>query len=113
MHGRGRFDFANGGSFEGEWEDGKYNGSGTYSWPSGAVYSGEWCKGKMHGNGLLMTADGQQYSGRFHNDAFVNAHGEWVSPNVNPSAPGSQGNDSGGSKTGTASAGEQSPSALR
>ncbi|KAI7809438.1 junctophilin-1b [Triplophysa rosa] len=71
----GRFDFDDGGTFCGGWEDGKahghgictgpkgqgeYSGSwsngfevvGVYTWPSGNTYRGYWAQGKRHGLGV-------------------------------------------------------------
>ncbi|XP_055007433.1 junctophilin-1-like [Boleophthalmus pectinirostris] len=71
----GRFDFDDGGTYCGGWEDGKahghgvctgpkgqgeYSGSwsngfeivGTYTWPSGNQYQGYWAQGKRHGLGV-------------------------------------------------------------
>uniref|UniRef100_A0ABD2X8M2 Junctophilin n=1 Tax=Trichogramma kaykai TaxID=54128 RepID=A0ABD2X8M2_9HYME len=71
----GRFDFDDGGTYCGGWEDGKAHGhgvctgpksqgayagswhygfevSGVYSWPSGSCYEGQWQNGKRHGIGL-------------------------------------------------------------
>lgn len=70
----GRFDFDDGGTYIGGWEDGKahgfgictgpkgqgqYSGSwnygfevcGVYVWPSGSCYEGSWQNGKRHGLG--------------------------------------------------------------
>jgi len=71
----GRFDFDDGGTFCGGWEDGKAHGhgvctgpkgqgeysgswhygfevSGVYTWPSGSFYEGHWQNGKRHGLGV-------------------------------------------------------------
>ncbi|KAM4689738.1 junctophilin-1 [Discoglossus pictus] len=71
----GRFDFDDGGTYCGGWEDGKahghgictgpkgqgeYSGSwshgfevvGAYTWPSGNLYQGYWAQGKRHGLGV-------------------------------------------------------------
>jgi len=71
----GRFDFDDGGTYCGGWEDGKAHGagvctgpkgqgeysgswhfgfevSGVYTWPSGSFYEGHWQNGKRHGLGL-------------------------------------------------------------
>ncbi|XP_042354120.1 junctophilin-1-like [Plectropomus leopardus] len=71
----GRFDFDDGGTYCGGWEDGKahgqgvctgpkgqgeYSGSwsngfevvGVYTWPSGNLYQGYWSQGKRHGLGV-------------------------------------------------------------
>ncbi|XP_058384419.1 junctophilin-3 isoform X1 [Diceros bicornis minor] len=75
MSSGGRFNFDDGGSYCGGWEDGKahghgvctgpkgqgeYSGSwshgfevlGVYTWPSGNTYQGTWAQGKRHGIGL-------------------------------------------------------------
>ncbi|XP_050398291.1 junctophilin-1 isoform X2 [Patella vulgata] len=72
--GGGRFDFDDGGTYCGGWEDGKAHGhgvctgpkgmgeyagawqfgfevSGIYTWPSGNKYRGQWFQGKRHGLG--------------------------------------------------------------
>uniref|UniRef100_A0A6A7G8V5 Junctophilin-1-like n=3 Tax=Hirondellea gigas TaxID=1518452 RepID=A0A6A7G8V5_9CRUS len=71
----GRFDFDDGGTYCGGWEDGKAHGhgvctgpkgqgeysgswhfgfevSGIYTWPSGSAYEGQWQNGKRHGLGV-------------------------------------------------------------
>ncbi|XP_064786263.1 junctophilin-3 isoform X3 [Oncorhynchus masou masou] len=71
----GRFNFDDGGSYCGGWEEGKahghgictgpkgqgeYSGSwshgfevvGVYTWPSGNTYQGTWAQGKRHGIGM-------------------------------------------------------------
>ncbi|XP_076634412.1 junctophilin-1-like isoform X3 [Colletes latitarsis] len=71
----GRFDFDDGGTYCGGWEDGKAHGhgvctgpkgqgaysgswhygfevSGVYTWPSGSAYEGQWQNGKRHGLGM-------------------------------------------------------------
>uniref|UniRef100_A0A915KBJ9 Junctophilin n=1 Tax=Romanomermis culicivorax TaxID=13658 RepID=A0A915KBJ9_ROMCU len=71
----GRFDFDDGGSYCGGWEEGKAHGhgvctgpkgqgeysgawhygfevSGIYTWPSGNSYEGQWQNGKRHGLGV-------------------------------------------------------------
>ncbi|KAK0061763.1 junctophilin-2 [Biomphalaria pfeifferi] len=73
--GGGRFDFDDGGTYCGGWEDGKAHGngvctgpkgqgeyagawqygfevSGVYTWPSGNAYKGQWFQGKRHGLGV-------------------------------------------------------------
>ncbi|KAL7059530.1 hypothetical protein AAHC03_013653 [Spirometra sp. Aus1] len=73
----GRFDFDDGGSYVGEWcegrahglgiatgpdNQGEYSGEwimgfesrGVYVWPSGNIYAGGWLKGKRHGEGVQV-----------------------------------------------------------
>ncbi|XP_060644029.2 junctophilin-3 [Anolis sagrei] len=75
MSSGGRFNFDDGGSYCGGWEDGKAHGHGictgpkgqgeyagswshgfevlgVYTWPSGNTYQGTWAQGKRHGIGL-------------------------------------------------------------
>ncbi|KAG5268760.1 hypothetical protein AALO_G00216160 [Alosa alosa] len=75
MTGGGRFDFDDGGTYCGGWEDGKAHGHGictgpkgqgeyagswshgfeivgVYTWPSGNTYQGYWSQGKRHGLGV-------------------------------------------------------------
>ncbi|XP_063801737.1 junctophilin-3 isoform X3 [Pseudophryne corroboree] len=75
MSSGGRFNFDDGGSYCGGWQDGKahghgictgpkgqgeYTGSwshgfevlGVYTWPSGNTYQGTWAQGKRHGIGV-------------------------------------------------------------
>lgn len=43
----------NGGSYEGEWLNGKRDGNGKYVWPDGSYYEGDWISDKAHGQGKL------------------------------------------------------------
>jgi len=75
VSGGGRFDFDDGGTYCGDWEDGKAHGhgvctgpkgqgeyagqwaygfevQGVYTWPSGNNYEGQWMGGKRHGLGV-------------------------------------------------------------
>ncbi|XP_021949470.1 junctophilin-1 isoform X2 [Folsomia candida] len=84
----GRFDFDDGGTYCGGWEDGKAHGhgvctgpkgqgeysgswhfgfevSGVYTWPSGSTFEGQWQNGKRHGLGV-------EYRGRW------TYRGEWT-----------------------------------
>lgn len=73
--GGGKYDFDDGGTYCGQWDEGKAHGfgvctgpksqgeysgswhfgyevSGVYTWPSGTVYEGQWQNGKRHGLGV-------------------------------------------------------------
>ncbi|CAH2988793.1 unnamed protein product [Chilo suppressalis] len=83
----GRFDFDDGGTYCGGWEDGKAHGhgvctgpkgqgayagswhfgfevSGVYTWPSGSSFEGQWQNGKRHGLGV-ETRDRWLYRGEW------------------------------------------------
>ena len=42
MNGRGRYEWADGRSYEGDWMDGKKHGKGVYTWKDGKRYEGEY-----------------------------------------------------------------------
>lgn len=48
----GRFDFDDGGTYCGGWEEGKAHGHGICTGPSGNTYQGYWAQGKRHGLGV-------------------------------------------------------------
>jgi hypothetical protein len=53
MHGRGKFTFPDGITYEGEVENNQLSGHGVYTWPSGAVYEGNVTRGRREGTGKL------------------------------------------------------------
>ncbi|MCB8818319.1 cell wall-binding repeat-containing protein [Desulfosporosinus shakirovi] len=52
-------------NYQGVLVDGKKEGQGKYTWANGDVYSGEWKNDKMNGRGVLVYSDGTEYSGTF------------------------------------------------
>lgn len=42
MHGKGTYYYADGGVYEGEWQDRKMHGKGRFTFPNGSVYEGDW-----------------------------------------------------------------------
>jgi len=46
VHWKGKIEYANGNSYEGDWLNNKYNGIGTYRWSDGSYYVGEWLENK-------------------------------------------------------------------
>ena len=57
--------------------NGVFEGEGDYSFEGGS-YKGEWRNGKYHGHGLLRFADGSTYRGHF-NDGVADGEGEETS----------------------------------
>jgi hypothetical protein len=55
-HGKGRAEGID--SYEGHFSKGQPNGSGKYTWANGEIYVGEWAQGKAHGKGT-MTYQGE------------------------------------------------------
>jgi len=60
-HGSGRFVY-NDGDYEGQYII-KKHGEGRYEWADGSKYRGEWYENKINGLGAYTWADGRQYQG--------------------------------------------------
>lgn len=92
MHGTGKYFYADGGVYEGEWVDGKVccsliflvvlrlfsmkllqmHGKGAYVFPNGNRYEGEWANDMKAGYGILFYVNGERYEGYWRDDK---AHG--------------------------------------
>uniref|UniRef100_T1GPG0 Junctophilin n=1 Tax=Megaselia scalaris TaxID=36166 RepID=T1GPG0_MEGSC len=93
----GRFDFEDGGTYCGGWEDGKAHGhgvctgpkhqgayagawnygfevSGIYNWPSGSHYEGQWQNGRRHGLGVERRGR-HVYRGEWSNEGQKGRYG--------------------------------------
>jgi hypothetical protein len=46
---------------QGQWVKGQYHGRGKYSWPDGRSYEGEWQENKMHGQGVYTDINGHRW----------------------------------------------------
>ncbi|WP_416898066.1 MAG: peptidoglycan-binding protein [Minwuia sp.] len=73
--GRRSVTFANGARYDGEFLNGRINGTGTMTYSDGVVYSGQWVNGKRQGQGRLTMENGE-YSGEFRNHQ-PNGRGEF------------------------------------
>ncbi len=71
--GYGKYVWANGDNYTGNWTDVKMHGNGTYLFGSGSKYSGDFEFGKRHGQGTYTWSSGTSYSGFWQNDL---QHGE-------------------------------------
>ena len=47
---------------------GKKEGSGKYTWADGTTYDGEWNDNKINGHGIYLWADGRKYYGSWSNN---------------------------------------------
>ncbi|CAI5958798.1 unnamed protein product [Closterium sp. NIES-64] len=54
MSGYGTLTWANGDSYEGEWEAGLEHGAGTFKWADGSCFEGTWSRGLKDGKGLYF-----------------------------------------------------------
>ena len=67
-NGRGKFKFANGNVYDGEFKNDKMEGRGVYKYASGDVYNGEYKNDKREGRGVFIYASGSVYDGEYKND---------------------------------------------
>jgi hypothetical protein len=63
VNGKGKYTYASGGVYEGDWKDGKRTGKGKYTWADGGVYEGDWKYGMRTGKGKYTWANGDVYEG--------------------------------------------------
>lgn len=69
--GKGKMTYANGNTYDGDWNNGQIEGIGTFTWANGKVYKGGQKNGKQHGRfdflilgkGKMIYADGDSYEG--------------------------------------------------
>merc|ERR1712113_998359 len=64
-HGRGRFEWASGCRYEGEFDANDMHGDGVYMWSDGRGYSGQWVRNAMAPTGTMWWSDGRVYEGEF------------------------------------------------
>ena len=64
MQGRGRYEWVDGKTYEGEWDKDEMHGSGVYILPEGRKYVGEFVRGKKQGYGRMEELEGE-YVGRW------------------------------------------------
>ena len=62
-HGRGILKFANGDSYNGEWNDDKRSGHGIYQFATGNRYKGGWKDNVQYGRGVMMYRNGDSCEG--------------------------------------------------
>ncbi|CAM9284968.1 unnamed protein product [Chrysoparadoxa australica] len=69
FNGQGRYTYANGSVYNGQWQNHKRNGWGTFTSVSGERYKGPWVDDKRHGQKATQTFDsGDTVEGSFAND---------------------------------------------
>ena len=66
-NGKGKYTYANGDVYVGEYRNGRKNGKGIYEWVNGNVYDGDWLANKRHGKGKVTWANGNVYVGEYRN----------------------------------------------
>lgn len=68
MHGKGKYTWADGNVYDGNWKNDKMDGKGKYTWANGNVYEGGWKKDKKHGKGTYKLVNGDKYEEEWEND---------------------------------------------
>ena len=69
-HGNGKFIYSSGKRYNGGWIKGQRSGHGNYDLGNGDSYEGEWLNDKMHGIGTFVEKDGSYYEGSFVNGYY-------------------------------------------
>jgi hypothetical protein len=68
IEGRGKYVYADGGVYEGEWKAGMFEGRGISRFADGDVYEGEFKAGEKEGRGISRYASGNVYEGEYKAD---------------------------------------------
>lgn len=72
-------------TYTGEFLDNKFNGKGKYLYADGAEYEGEWSKSELQGKGKLtfpgilrgkINIDGKEIEGDFQKDVIITTEGQ-------------------------------------
>ena len=79
LQGRGKYEWADGRVYEGEWSKDEMNGSGVYTWPDGKRFVGEFINGKKQGWGVIEEKEGT-YAGQWMN-SLKHGPGKYTYPN--------------------------------
>ena len=66
--GKGKIKFESGDTYEGDFNDNKFNGYGHYKWfKNGHEYKGNYLNGKFHGEGFYQWEENEYYNGEYVN----------------------------------------------
>ncbi|TYZ62425.1 hypothetical protein PybrP1_008667 [[Pythium] brassicae (nom. inval.)] len=68
--GHGAVSFANGESYEGNFDDGHMSGHGTFVYRDGGTYEGQFEQSKRHGHGRRVFGNGDEYVGAWEDDCM-------------------------------------------
>jgi hypothetical protein len=70
-HGKGKMTFTNGDIYEGDFFDSRITGKGKYTYTDGSFYEGEVAGGTFNGRGRKTHADGTFIEGIWDDDQFI------------------------------------------
>jgi len=68
MHGRGKYIYADGREYDGEWIGGYKQGNGIFKYANGDTYTGEFYQDLFEGYGVFTFADGRIHKGEYQHD---------------------------------------------
>jgi len=68
LNGFGKYRFANGAVYEGNFVNGRASGKGNVKYADGSTYVGDFVNGKMEGRGIYLYANGNTYNGGWANN---------------------------------------------
>merc|ERR1711862_376036 len=78
-HGQGRFEYTDGGVYDGSWVDGNMQGFGKLFYPSNKLaYEGHWANNVFNGNGTVYNEHPDTMEGPFDYANFDNSDEFWV-----------------------------------
>ena len=94
----GERDWKDGGHYEGQFIDDRFDGQGAVTWPGGDKYVGSFQGGVENGHGTYTSTDGEIYEGNFEGGRFsghgvlhkpngTRLEGEFVPPAIDHSVP--------------------------
>ena len=82
QNGRGTYLYADGNTYEGDFQNGFANGIGKISYYNGDVYEGEIEKALLHGKGMMIFANGNKVQGIWERGIFIKTAVPEVGPNI-------------------------------
>ena len=83
-HGRGKFTFADGAVYEGDWLHGLRHGVGEFKYKDGSVYKGQWQHDLKHGQGKFWFSNGDITLGVWTHDRLNGLARLWTKGQGNP-----------------------------
>ena len=80
IHGKGKYTWANGNVYDGDWLENTRHGKGKFTRANGSVYEGDWLEDKAHGKGKFTYANGDVYDGEYK-DGWMHGKGKYTDAN--------------------------------
>ena len=68
FNGKGKYTWANGSYYDGDWVNNKKQGSGEYKFIDGSLFSGNWINDKRDGYGKFISSSGENFEGIYKNN---------------------------------------------